>query len=103
VSTHVRNRAATEEKHNESEANPSVGAGEMSAADLKEIFLGAKTSVDGSDMRHVLAEIGAAHETFLKAFVGKSEQALKNAATKGAIGYISADADAAGVKTTTVK
>ena len=111
-------------------ANPSVAASEVSAADLKEIFLGAKTSVGGSDVQPVLAETGAAHEEFLKSYVGRSEQALKNhfkslvftgkgsmpkafgsdaeivkyvAATKGAIGYVSAGAEGAGVKKIAVK
>ena len=110
--------------------NPSVTASELSAADLKEIFLGAKTSVGGSDVQPVLAETGAAHEEFLKSYVGRSEQALKNhfkslvftgkgsmpkafgsdaeivkyvAATKGAIGYVSAGAEGAGVKKLAVK
>ena len=106
-------------------ANPSVGASEVSAADLKEIFLGAK-----ADMQPVLSEGGATHEAFLAKYVGKSEQALKThfkslvftgkgampksfasdaeivkyvAATKGAIGYVSSGAEGAGVKTITVK
>ena len=111
-------------------ANPGVAVSEVSAADLKEIFLGAKTAVGGSDVQPVLAESGAAHEAFLKSYVGKSEQALKVhfkslvftgkgsmpksfgsdaeivkyvAATKGAMGYVSAGAEGAGVKTISVK
>lgn len=111
-------------------ANPSVNATEVSAADLKDIFLGVKTAVGGSDVEPVLAEAGAAHEAFLKSYVGKSEQALKTyfkslvftgkgsmpkafasdaeivkyvAATKGAIGYVAPGAAADGVKTLTVK
>jgi ABC-type phosphate transport system substrate-binding protein len=110
--------------------NPAAGVSEVSAGDLKEIFLGTKTAVGGSDMQPVLAESGAAHEAFLKSYVGKSEQALKVhfkslvftgkgsmpktfasdaeivkyvAATKGAIGYVAASAVNAGVKTITVK
>jgi ABC-type phosphate transport system substrate-binding protein len=111
-------------------AHPGVAVSEVSAADLKEIFLGTKTAVGGSDVQPVLAESGAAHEAFLKSYVGKSEQALKVhfkslvftgkgsmpksfasdaeivkfvAATKGAIGYVSAGAEGAGVKTLAVK
>ena len=94
---------------------------ELSSADVKEIFLGAKTSVGGGDVEPVLAKSGAAHDAFLKAYVGKSDQGLANhfkslvftgkgsmpkafatdaeivkyvVATKGAIGYISGSADA---------
>jgi ABC-type phosphate transport system substrate-binding protein len=111
-------------------AHPSVGVSDVSAADLKEIFLGNKTSVGGADVQPVLAESGVAHEAFLKDYVGKSPAALKNhfkslvftgkgsmpksfgsdaeivkyvAATKGAIGYVSSGAEGAGVKTIAVK
>ena len=111
-------------------ANTGISVSEVSAADLKDIFLGAKTSVSGADVQPVLAESGAAHEAFLKSYVGKSEQALKVhfkslvftgkgsmpksfasdaeivkyvAATKGAIGYVASGAAAGGVKTIAVK
>lgn len=111
-------------------ANASVGAAELSADDVKEIFLGTKTSVAGGDVLPVLANTGAAHEAFLKAYVGKSDQGLRNhfkslvftgkgsmpksfasdaeiakyvAATKGAIGYISGGADAGAAKKIAVK
>jgi hypothetical protein len=110
-------------------ANNSVAA-EMSAADVKEIFLGAKDSVGGSAVVPVLASGGAAHEAFLKAYVGKSDAALRNhfkslvftgkgsmpksfateaevvkyvAATKGAVGYVSGGVELAGVKKVHVK
>jgi hypothetical protein len=107
-------------------ANPSVKAASVSAGDLKEVFLGNKTSLaDGSKVEPVLAESGAAHDAFLKDVVGKSAAALKNhlkslvftgkgsmpksfaseaeivkyvAKTPGAIGYVSASTDASGVK-----
>ena len=109
--------------------NTSV-AGELSAADVKDIFLGTKESVGGAAVVPVLASGGAAHEAFLKAYVGKSDQALRNhfkslvftgkgsmpksfasdaevvkyvASTKGAIGYVSGGADVAGVKKIQVK
>jgi ABC-type phosphate transport system substrate-binding protein len=111
-------------------ANSSVSVAELSSADVKEIFLGAKTSVGGGDVEPVLAKSGAAHEAFLKAFVGKSDQGLANhfkslvftgkgsmpkafasdaeivkyvASTKGAIGYISGSADAGSTKKIAVK
>ena len=109
--------------------NSSVSA-ELSAADVKDIFLGTKESVGGAAVVPVLASGGAAHEAFLKAYVGKSDQALRNhfkslvftgkgsmpksfgsdaevvkyvASTKGAIGYVSGGADVAGVKKIQVK
>ena len=111
-------------------ANASIGAAELSAADVKEIFLGAKTSVAGSDVATVLASGGAAHEAFLAAYVGKSDQGLRNhfktlvftgkgsmpksfasdaeivkyvAGTKGAIGYISGSVDAGAAKKISVR
>lgn len=110
-------------------ANNSV-TGDVSAADVKEIFLGAKDSVSGTAVVPVLASGGPTHEAFLKAYVGKSDQALRNhfkslvftgkgsmpksfgsdaeviryvASTKGAIGYVSGAADLAGVKKLQVK
>ena len=109
-------------------ANSSV-ADEISAADVKEIFLGAKDSVSGAAVVPVLGG-GATHEAFLKAYVGKSDAALRNhykslvftgkgsmpkafasdaevakyvASTKGAIGYVSAGFQPSGVKTIHVK
>ena len=107
-------------------ANPSVKSANVSSEDLKNVFLGTKKSLpDGSNVEPVLAENGAAHDAFLKEVLGKSDQALRNyfktlvftgkgsmpksfasdaeilkyvAKTPGAIGYVSAGADAAGVK-----
>jgi ABC-type phosphate transport system substrate-binding protein len=111
-------------------ANNSVAATELSAADVKDVFLGAKTSVAGGDVEPVLAKDGAAHEAFLKQYVGKSDQGLRNhfkslvftgkgampksfatdaevvkyvATTKGAIGYVAGGAETAGVKKIAVK
>ena len=105
-------------------ANGSVAA-ELSVADVKEIFLGTKDSVGGAAVVPVRASGGPAHDAFLKTYVGKSDAALRNhfkslvftgkgsmpksiateaemiryvAATKGAIGYVSAGADVSGVK-----
>ena len=112
-------------------ANSSVGASSVSADDLKGVFLATKTSLgDGSHVEPVLAKSGAAHEAFLKEYLGKSDAALQTyyrslvftgkasmpktlagdaeivayvAKTKGAIGYVSAGASVAGVKTLEVK
>jgi ABC-type phosphate transport system substrate-binding protein len=109
-------------------ANASVPA-ELTAADVKEIFLGTKNSVGGTAVEPVLAS-GAAHDAFLKAYVGKSDQALRNhfkslvftgkgsmpksfgsdaevvkyvSSTKGAIGYVSGGTEAAGVRKLQIK
>lgn len=112
-------------------ANPSVKAADVSAADLKLVFLGTKTALsDGSAVEPVLATAGPAHDAFLKTYVGKSDPALRNhfkslvftgkgsmpksfasdaeivgyvARTKGAIGYVSAGAASGGVKVMAVK
>jgi ABC-type phosphate transport system substrate-binding protein len=111
-------------------ANASVRATNLSADEVKDIFLGAKTSVAGGDVSPVLASGGAAHEVFLSTYVGKSDQGLRNhfktlvftgkgsmpksfatdaeivkyvAATKGAIGYISGSADAGAARKISVK
>ena len=111
--------------------NPSVGASAVTADELKGVFLGTKTSLsDGSRVEPVLMKTGPAHASFLKEYVGKTEAALETyyrslvftgkgnmpktlasdaemvayvAKTKGAIGYVSAAAATAGVKTLDVK
>jgi len=112
-------------------ANSSVKADSVSGEELKNVFLATKTSLsDGSHVEPVLQKGGAAHETFLKEHVGKTDSALMTyyrslvftgkasmpktlgsdaevveyvAKTKGAIGYVGADAAVAGVKTLEVK
>jgi hypothetical protein len=112
-------------------ANPSVGASAVSADEIKGVFLATKTSLsDGSHVEPVLEKDGPAHEAFLKQFIGKTDTALETyyrslvftgkasmpktlaadaemvayvAKTKGAIGYVSAGASTAGVKTLEVK
>ena len=113
-------------------ANPSVKASEISADELKGVFLATKTTLaDGSAVEPVLAKAGAAHEQFLKDYLGKTDAALSTyyrslvftgkasmpkicatdaemaayvAKTKGAIGYVgAASAATGGVKTLTVK
>jgi len=111
-------------------ANPSVTASSISADDLKGVFLATKTAVDGASVEPVLAKHGPTHEAFLKEYVGKTDAALTIyfrslvftgkaaipkscdsdaeiaayvAKTKGAIGYVSAAANAPGTKTLDVK
>jgi len=110
-------------------ANPSVSASAVSADDLKDVFLENKDSLGGSHVDPVLEKGGAAHEAFLKV-LGKSDSALQTyyrslvfsgkgsmpreltsdaevaayvAKTKGAIGYVSAEASAPGTKVLEVK
>jgi hypothetical protein len=111
--------------------NPSVGASSVSADELKGVFLATKTSLaDGSHVEPVLEKGGATHDAFLKEYLGKTDAALQTyyrslvftgkasmpkalgadaevvayvAKTKGAIGYVSAGASTAGVKTLELK
>jgi ABC-type phosphate transport system substrate-binding protein len=111
-------------------ANPSVTASEISSEDLKAVFLAVKTTIAGSQVEPVLAKSGRAQDVFLKEYLGKNDAALIAyfrglvftgkasmpkmcdsdaeivayvAKTKGAVGYISADAAAQGTKTLAVK
>jgi hypothetical protein len=112
-------------------ANPAVGASSVSADELKGVFLATKTSLsDGSHVEPVLEKDGPVHEAFVKEYLGKTDAALQTyyrslvftgkasmpktlsadaevvayvAKTRGAIGYVSAAASTAGVKTLDVK
>jgi ABC-type phosphate transport system substrate-binding protein len=112
-------------------ANESVGATSISADEIKGVFLATKSSLsDGSHVVPVLEKGGPAHEAFLKEHLGKSDSALETyyrslvftgkasmpktlaadadvvayvAKTKGAIGYVGADAATDGVKTLEIK
>lgn len=112
-------------------ANPGVGASSITADELKGVFLATKTSLsDGSHVEPVLLKSGAAHEAFVKQYLGKTDAALETyyrslvftgkgsmpkalasdaevvsyvAKTKGAIGYVSAGAGTEGVKALEVK
>src|ERR1700753_4251255 len=58
-------------------ANSSVKTDSVSADELKNVFLATKTSLsDGSHVEPVLQKGGAAHEVFLKEYVGKTDAAL---------------------------
>jgi hypothetical protein len=112
-------------------ANRSVGASSVSADELKNVFLITKTSLsDGSHVEPVLGKGGRIHEAFIRQYLGKTDAALRTyyrslvftgkasmpmslgadaemvayvAKTKGAVGYVSAVANTAGVKTLEVK
>ncbi len=111
--------------------NPDAPVAAVSADELKSVFLINKTSLsDGSHAEPVLEKDGAAHEFFVKTYLGKSSSALQTyyrtlvftgkgsmpktfgkdadvvayvAKTKGAIGYVAADADTSGVKVVELK
>jgi TonB family protein len=108
-------------------ANLSVKATQISADELKRVFLLETTSLrDGAYVEPVLRKSGAAHLAFLKDFLDINDEALQNyyrtvvftgrgsmpralgsdaecvayiARTRGAIGYVSVEAATEGVKT----
>ena len=112
-------------------ANLSVPESSISSDELKGVFLMTKTSLhDGTHVEPVLLKGGAAHASFVKEYLGKTDSALETyyrslvftgkasmpkilasdaeveayvAKTKGAVGYVSASAAGAGVKTLEVK
>jgi len=107
-------------------ANPSVRADSITPAELRSVFLEDRRSLDdGSHVEPVLAKGGAAHEAFLRQYVGKSDDDLRTyyrtlvftgtgsmpkfldsdaeiinyvSRTKGAVGYVSIDFPSNGVK-----
>jgi len=111
-------------------ANPSVAATEISVGEIRAIFLVTKTALaDGTTVEPVLTSTGAAHRALLS-YVGKTDATLTAylrglvftgkasmpktcdsdaevvayvAKTKGAVGYVSASAPAAGTKTLAIK
>ncbi len=111
-------------------ANNSVSVSSASAGDIQAVFLLDKDSLGGSHVEPVLAKGGAAHEAFLKAYLGKSDSALQAfyrslvftgkasmpksfandaevvayvAKTKGAIGYVGSGTGTDAVKVLQVK
>jgi hypothetical protein len=112
-------------------ANSSVLVSDVSADDLKRVFLATKTSLsDGSRVEPIVQKGGGVHEEFLKKYLGKTDSGLDTyyrslvftgkgtipktfstdsevaayvAKTKGAIGYVSASTAAPGVRIIEVK
>jgi len=112
-------------------ANLSVSASSVSPDELRNIFLVTRTSLSGgSHVEPVLSKGGPTHEAFLKRYLGKTDSALNTyyrslvftgkafmpkmlgsdaevaayvAKTKGAIGYVSADASALGAKAIAIR
>jgi TonB family protein len=111
-------------------ANNSVKQDAISAAELKSVFLGERSSLhDGSHVEPVLARSGSAHDVFVQQYLGKTDSDLQNyyrtlvftgrgampkaissdteiaayvARTRGAIGYVSPETTTDGSKTLTV-
>jgi len=110
-------------------ANSSVTIDTISAHELKNVFLGGKSSLGGAHVEPVLEKGGLTHQAFLKKFIGRSDDELQKyylalvftgrgsmpkalasdeevvayvAKTRGAIGYVSAGTDAPGVKVLTI-
>jgi TonB family protein len=107
-------------------ANPSVRADSITVAELRGVFLeDRRTLNDGSHVEPVLAKSGAAHDAFLREYVGKSDNELRTyyrtlvftgtgvmpkfldsdaeivnyvARTRGAIAYVSIDSPTGAVK-----
>jgi hypothetical protein len=111
-------------------ASKDVEVDQISAAELKKIFLLEKSTAGGKHVTPVVLQGGAAHQAFLKECLGESDQELKDlykdmaftgkavppktvasdaamiaflAMSKGAIGYVSAEAVPIGVKKIAVK
>jgi hypothetical protein len=111
-------------------ANSSVKATQVSADELKRIFLATDTSLEGGHVVPVFEKGGATHEAFLKQYLGKTDAALSIyyrslvftgkafmpkmlasdaevaayvAKTKGAIGYVNATASTPGAKAIAVR
>lgn len=111
-------------------ANPSVKTDAISTEELKSVFLEEKSSLsDGSRVEPVLSRSGAAHDAFVKEYLGKTDASLQTyyrtlvftgkgsmpkaessdsdvvayvARTRGAIGYVGAGTSTDGVKTLSV-
>lgn len=112
-------------------ANLDIQADSLSASDVKDIFLGEKTLWDdGGKITFFISNEKAAHNAFLKNYVGKSASQFNKiwrqrifggrgkapkssdsdkemirlvSKTKGSIGYVSAGADIGGVKKLSLK
>jgi hypothetical protein len=59
-------------------ANPSVGAAEVSKAELRDVFIGATSSLKGApQVTPVLLKQGPVNDGFLDLYVGKSDSAFR--------------------------
>jgi TonB family protein len=107
-------------------ANPSVKVESISARELKSLYLGEKSSINGTHVEPVIERRGPAHEAFLRDYLGQTDDQLQKyyealvftgrgsmpktvssdaevvayvAKTRGAIGYVGTGASVEGVRT----
>lgn len=107
-------------------ANPSVKVESLSARELKSLYLGEKSSINGTHVEPVIERRGPAHEAFLRDYLGQTDDQLQKyyealvftgrgsmpktvssdaevvayvAKTRGAIGYVGTGASVEGVRT----
>ena len=107
-------------------ANPSVKVESLSARELKSLYLGEKSSINGAHVEPVIERRGPAHEAFLRDYLGQTDDELQKyyealvftgrgsmpktvssdaevvayvAKTRGAIGYVGTGASVEGVRT----
>jgi TonB family protein len=107
-------------------ANPSVKVESISARELKSLYLGEKSSINGTHVEPVIERRGPAHEAFLRDYLGQTDDQLRKyyealvftgrgsmpktvssdaevvayvAKTRGAIGYVGTAASVEGVRT----
>ena len=110
-------------------ANPSVKVESLSARELKSLYLGEKSSINGTHVEPVIERRGPAHEAFLRDYLGQTDDQLQKyyealvftgrgsmpktvssdaevvayvAKTRGAIGYVGTGASVEGVRTLAV-
>jgi TonB family protein len=110
-------------------ANPSVKVESISARELKSLYLGEKSSINGTHVEPVIERRGPAHEAFLRDYLGQTDDQLQKyyealvftgrgsmpktvssdaevvayvAKTRGAIGYVGTGASVEGVRTLAV-
>jgi TonB family protein len=112
-------------------ANSSVKADTISPSEIRRVFLEENNSLrDGTHVEPVLEKDGAAHQAFLREYLGRTDDDLQTyyralaftgrgsmpkqlgsdaevvayvAKTRGAIGYVSAETSAEGVKTLAIE
>jgi TonB family protein len=107
-------------------ANPSVKVESISVRELKSLYLGEKSSINGTHVEPVIERRGPAHEAFLRDYLGQTDDQLQKyyealvftgrgsmpktvssdaevvayvAKTRGAIGYVGTGASVEGVRT----
>jgi hypothetical protein len=87
-------------------ANPGVSVSEASISELRDLFIGASSSLKGeSHLTPVILKQGPVHEEFLAQYVGKSDAAVVDyvAHHSGAIGYVAEKASHQGTKVLAVR